>query len=264
VEANSTLTVSATPDRNYDFGGWQGDVSSPLNPLSIAVKKDLSVQAVFRPHVFADDFESGGLTNLAWKTEGAQPWVITDTTVSAGKYAARSGAIGNDQHSSLILTAQFRSSTAGFDFRVSSEEGWDRLEFYVDRQLQQQWSGEVNWTTCQFSLTAGEHTLEWRYVKDPANSAGMDAAFIDNVDLPLQVPVDNSSAARLSMVRLLDGTVQVYLKGQTNQFYTIQAATNFPGSWFTVFSDVARQGEIRFTDPAMADQPVRFYRAVAR
>jgi hypothetical protein len=264
VEANSTLTVAATPDHNYEFGGWQGDISSPLNPLSIAVKKDLSLQAVFRPRVFADDFESGNLAKLAWQSGGALPWVVTNTTAATGTYAARSGAIGNSQNSSLILTAQFRGGTASFDFRVGSEAGWDWLQFYVDGQLQRQWSGEVDWATYQFSLTAGEHTLEWRYAKDAAKAVGLDAAFIDNVDLPLQVPVDSSSAAHLSMVRLLDGSVQVFLKGQTNQFYAIQAVAGFPGQWVTVFSDVARQGEIRFTDPAMAEQPMRFYRAVAR
>jgi hypothetical protein len=264
VEADSTLTIAATPDNNYEFGGWQGDVSSAANPLSIPVNKNLTLQAVFRSRVFADDFESGDLSKLAWRSGGALPWVVTNTTAATGKSAARSGAIGNNQTSSLLLTAQFRGGTASFDYRVSSEQGWDWLQFYVDGQLQQQWSGEVDWMTWQFSLSAGEHTLEWRYAKDAVNSIGLDAAFIDNVDLPLQVPLDSSSAARLSMVRLPGGGVQVFLKGQTNQFYAIQATAGFPGQWQTIFSDVARQGEIWFTDPAMGDQPARFYRAVAR
>jgi len=277
VEANSTLTVAATPDHNYDFGGWQGDIKSPLNPLSVAVTTNLTINAVFLPKAFADDFETGNLSKLPWAGGGDAPWVVvpwpmTNTVVVNGKetnvvltnLVARSGPMGNSQSSSLILTNQFRSGTASFDFRVSSETNWDWLQFYVDSQLQQQWSGEWDWTTCQFSLTAGQHTLEWRYAKDPANSAGLDAAFIDNVDLPLQVPVDSSTAAHLSMVRLFDGSLQVNLKGQTNQFYTIQAAAGLPGRWVTVFSGLAREGEIWFTDPDMASQPIRFYRAVAQ
>ena len=81
-----------------------------------------------------------------------------------------------------------------FDLRVSSEEGWDWLEFYIDGALQSRWSGELDWTPYGFSVAAGVHTFEWRYSKDVARSAGSDTAFIDNLLLPRVPDVDGSSA----------------------------------------------------------------------
>jgi hypothetical protein len=163
-----------------------------------------------------------------------------------------------------LLTARFRPELARFQFRVSSEPEWDALQFYVDGKLQQQWSGDMDWTTYEFPLTVGQHTLEWRYVKDSANNMGLDAAFIDNLSLPLEVPVGPASAGRLSLTQLPGGSVQVLVRGQTNQVYVIQATSGFPPQWQSVYTNVARYGEVRFTDSDAAARPQRFYRAVAR
>jgi len=71
-----------------------------------------------------------------------------------------------------------------FDYKVSSETNWDWLEFYLNGRLLQRWSGEAGWATYQFSVLAGTNVFQWRYTKDPIGSAGLDAAFIDNLDLP--------------------------------------------------------------------------------
>lgn len=262
VLANSTTRLQAVPDPTYEFAGWEGDVTTSENPVPVQVTRDgLQVRAVFRPLPIAEDFETGNFTKLPWETGGAAPWFVTDEAAAAGVYAARSGLITHGQTSTLQLTLPLRAGAASFDFKVSSEEGWDFLEFWLDGKRVQKWSGEIEWTRHEFTVTVGTHTLEWRYVKDAANSRGLDAAFVDNLVLPLAV-ADDGTIPRLSVSRAFTGGVEVRLKGQTNQVYVIQAADSLPPRWRGVFTNVATFGEVIFLDPESVSGPQRFYRGV--
>jgi subtilisin family serine protease len=260
VPVNSAQTYLATPAANYDFAGWEGSVATIANPLSFTVRSNVTLNAVFVPHQFSDDFETGSFsTNLPWQFFGNQPWFVTNQTAATGQYSARSGVIGDNQTSSLRLTDNFRAGTGTFYYKVSSEAGWDWLQFFVDNQSMGQWSGEVDWTQFIFSLSKGTHTLEWRYSKDPAISLGLDAAFLDNVDLPLAVPTDASSPARLTLQPDISGQLQLALQGQTNQVYVIQSATDLT-HWQPFTTNVATRGQFRLLVPADVSQ--RYYRAI--
>lgn len=261
VEAQSAVQLQATPNPTFEFVQWEGDVNTSENPVSVAVPRNLQVRAVFRALPVADDFETGNFSRLPWQTSGAVPWAVTNQSAAGGTYSARSGAISHNQNSVLRLTRNFRAGAAAFDYRVSSEASWDVLEFYVDGVRRERWSGEVAWTRYNFDLTAGQHTLEWRYTKDAANSQGLDAAFVDNVMLPLEVPSDGRPST-LSVGRAFAGGVEIRLKGQTNQIYQIQAAESLPPRWRTIHTGEARGGELRYIDPESVTLPQRFYRAV--
>ena len=43
--------------------------------------------------------------------------------------------------------------------KVSSESNYDFLKFYIDGQLQGEWSGEVSWSAETFLVNAGQHTF---------------------------------------------------------------------------------------------------------
>jgi hypothetical protein len=49
------------------------------------------------------------------------------------------------------------------------------------------WSGLVDWKTVSFPVMLGSHTLTWVYSKDFANSANLDAAWLDELSLPLSI-----------------------------------------------------------------------------
>jgi hypothetical protein len=264
LASGSTQTLRATPAPLYDFISWEGDVSSPANPLVLQVTRDTVVTAVFKPKVFAEDFESGGFSGLDWTFAGDRPWIVTDADAYSGTKSARSGAIGDAQSSSMILTANFRGGTGRFYHRVSSEEGWDWLEFWVDPQLPnakplKRWSGETSWTAFEFNLTPGPHTLQWVYRKDARNRAGLDAAFVDAIDLPIEVPVDPLvSAAQLRMNVLPSGILELVLTGQTNQIYVLQSSTDLL-RWQSFSTNEARQGQIRL--PIQQDSSTKYFRA---
>jgi len=262
VQSNDTVSVTATANPGYVFELWEGDVLSLANPLSITVKKDRTITARFQPVAFTDGFESGNLTGLGWTTGGNLPWLVLGSVTGAGNFAARSGVIGNSQTSSLLLTGTYRAGIASFNLRVSCEPTWDLFTLLLDGVALQQWSGEIAWTGFSFPITAGAHTLEWRYTKDPNNSSGLDGVFIDNVNLPISVALTTNSPARLLARRLTDGTCFIDLTGQTNQQYVLQASANLQ-TWQSISTNVAVGGVIHIVDPASLTNSVRFYRALA-
>lgn len=265
--SNSVVMLSASPAANYKFSAWGGDVVSSQNPLSVVINADMTLSAAFEPVAFTDGFESGNLQQLPWTTSGSTPWIVTNQSVAAGLWAARSGAMTNNevsqQVSSLILTTNFQAGNVSFNYRVSSEPGWDYLKFSVNGVEVQRWSGEAGWATFVFPITAGTHTLRWDYIKDPFGSDGLDAAFLDNVLLPFGLPIDETTPAVLQIVRLPNGSLVLEVQGQPGREYLIQASTNLTG-WTTIATEVASGGVIQFTDPDTGTNPVRFYRAVAQ
>lgn len=260
VLAGDTVQVNAQPAPGYNFDRWSGDVVSLANPINLVMTANRSIAAQFLAIPYTDGFESGNFTGLGWTTGGNLPWLIQSTNAAAGTFAARSGVIGASQTSSLFLSRNFRAGLGSFSLRVSSEPTWDLFAFYLDGVLQQQWSGEVPWTSFGFPITAGAHTLEWRYSKDANNNTGLDAAFIDNVNLPIVMPVNASTPAHLTARRQTDGQVFLDVVGQTNQLYNIQASTNLI-HWQTLSTIVTVNGFAHVLDPGSLTNGIRFYRA---
>jgi subtilisin family serine protease len=263
VRSDSSLTLSALPDAGYEFTGWNGSFNAFNNPLSFVVKTNVQLSASFALHQVSDDFESGQLNRLPWTSSGSSAWVVQTNQASTGLWAARSGVITHGQVSSLRLTVNLRAGTGSFDYKVSSEAGWDFLELYLNNTNLLRVSGEAAWSAFNFSVPAGTQTLEWRYSKDENRSAGLDAAFIDNVDLPLVVPVDASTPALLSSPQLAGGAAYILIQGQLLQEYIIQASTNL-AQWQSVSTNIAVHGFINFVDPDSSQYPTRFYRTFAR
>ena len=125
----------------------------------------------------------GSATLPAGYTTTAAPWTVTATMPRAGTRCAVSGTIPDNGTTSLSRTAWLgAASTLTFWYRVDSEGGWDYLGVYDNGTLLGNWSGAVPWTLASYPLTAGSHTIEWRYSKDGSVSTGADAAWIDDID----------------------------------------------------------------------------------
>jgi hypothetical protein len=259
------VILTATPDPFFEFDSWTGSFTATVNPLSVVVNSNIELVAHFSPISFTDDFETGDFSRLSWYSSGNVPWTVQNgSNVLAGNFSARSGSIGDGQTSSLLLTEDFRSGPASFYLKVSSEPTWDYLAFYLDGVEQQRWSGELEWTSFSLPLSSGTHTLEWRYTKDPSFSSGLDAAFIDNVRLPIRIPINETSPAHLQIVRQSDGSLILQIQGQADQIYLIQGATNLtaPIIWQNLSTNIASGGVIQFVDPGAGTNSIRFYRAI--
>ena len=260
---NSIQVLIAVPERDYEFVGWEGSVSSSNDPLILTMNQNYNLTANFRLNAYSDTFESGNLTTLPWSTTGDQPWFVASGTASGGRFAARSGLIQDGQQSSLVLLFNARAGTGSFDLRVSSEAGWDFLEFHLNGVRVERWSGDVGWQTFRFAVPAGYNSCEWRYTKDANFSAGLDAAFIDNVFIPLNLPDNTNPAALLSVFGLPTGPSLIRLQGQADRSYVIEASTNLV-NWAGISTNVATSGTMFIEDMQATNYPRRFYRAIAK
>jgi subtilisin family serine protease len=261
--ADSELVLRATPNAHRQFDRWEGSVNSTDNPLAITVTRDMNIVPRFRPADFADGFESGSFGFLEWRTSGNAPWFVQSQVVSAGQFAAQSGLIGDGQSSSLFLDATLPAGTIAFDIKVSSEQNWDFLEFYLNSKLIERWSGDKGWLTFRFDVVSGTHKMEWRYSKDViSTSVGLDAAFLDNIQLPSNNSSGSGATARIGVQRLQGGGVQLVLEGgQKDKTYTIQVSNDLVG-WQTLSTVTAAGSVTLFEDPARG-RNARFYRIAA-
>lgn len=131
-----------------------------------------------------EDFETGDFTAFNW-SNSSRPWIITTQDPYEGTYAARSAQIGNSSSSTLSITRTHeRADTLSFYYKVSSEQDYDFLKFYIDNQVKESWSGEIGWTRYSIVVPAGTHTYKWQYSKDGYVSSGSDMAAIDAISFP--------------------------------------------------------------------------------
>lgn len=117
-----------------------------------------------------------------WTTGGRANWRIVAGAGPDGSNAAASGSMSANSVESWLQTVVTvpAGSTLLFRYRVSSEVV-DYLEFYDNGSRVTRWSGTVPWAEYSYPLTAGEHTLRWRYTKDFSISSGSDTAWLDDV-----------------------------------------------------------------------------------
>ena len=170
-----------------------------INRLSVAVAA-LAVAAAMAS-VQAQDFNTAlDQPYLSFVTTGDATWVVDESEAgpTGNASSARSGSIGNSQYSSLWAGVE-GPTTVRFYWKVSCEETFDGLRLYVDGSPTAGITGEVDWVQYNLPIAAGAHTIEWRYTKDSANSAGSDAGWVDNVRVdgltatPTPTPVPTST-----------------------------------------------------------------------
>ena len=131
-----------------------------------------------------EDFETGELGE-GWTNDANYPWRIVSEDPYEGQYCVRSGAIGNNGTTTLILRHEAGSNdTISFYYKVSSEANYDKLHFYVDNVEKGTWSGTIGWTKAAYPVSEGIHTYKWTYTKDGSVNSGSDCGWIDFIGLP--------------------------------------------------------------------------------
>jgi hypothetical protein len=112
-------------------------------------------------------------------------------------------------------------------------------------------SGEVDWQTRVINIPPGTNALAWRYSKDPDTSAGLDAAWLDEVKFAAGIWLEISATPT-------NGQTQLILHAVPGKLYEVQISTNFV-NW-------SRLNLVTPTSPTMllndtnAASGTRFYR----
>ncbi len=156
-----------------------------------------------------EGFESGDFSAYAWTNLDME---IQTNDVHEGTYAAHSTIAGqiNSEAKFEIEINVINDGQVSFYKKVSCENGngsdWDYLEFLIDGQRQEKWDGEVDWSLSEFDISAGVHTLTWKYIKDNIVDEGDDCAWVDNIIFP-----GHSSAKSTKGVTITATTLPTWL-----------------------------------------------------
>ncbi|MDP8204631.1 MAG: FlgD immunoglobulin-like domain containing protein, partial [Candidatus Tenebribacter mawsonii] len=223
----------------YEFGTFgSGSIMTALYNVSVAYSApvghvaDISVEieadqnfsctAEFELQIgfsfVSEGFESGDFDNYDWVMGGSANWVISTDAIE-GVYSAKSGTITHNQHTDLQLTMDVLSDgEISFYRKVSSENNYDYLEFYIDGAMQEDWAGTVGWSQVTYFVQEGTRTFKWVYDKDGSVSTGSDCAWIDNIIFPPSGAISDMGFIE-GNVTLIDGNgnvEDVFLTAGTN------------------------------------------------
>ncbi|MEA1973809.1 MAG: T9SS type A sorting domain-containing protein, partial [Candidatus Cloacimonadota bacterium] len=139
-----------------------------------------------------ESFESG-YNSFDWNFEDNITWQISTTESVDGNLSSYSRDIDDNEITSMWLTTNtMGAQPVSFYYKVSSEATYDFFNFYIDEQLQNSWSGEIEWEFVQFEVPAGEHILKWEYTKDGMVSEGEDKVWIDMITLPTMIEISEN------------------------------------------------------------------------
>ncbi|HOY47860.1 MAG TPA: C25 family cysteine peptidase [Flavobacteriales bacterium] len=191
LASNYTLTISSSV-----LAGSYIPATYTWMAGDYSITKDVII------HVGAkiEDAETNDFTHFAWQNADESPWTIDQDIKYEGATSFKSGTISNNMTSSLIINWNVSvADTLRFMKKVSSEEGYDFLKFYVDGNEIQSWSGVVDWSQEQFPITSGLHEFMWVYAKDEMISSNEDAAWIDYVVFPAGDDVPEGFQASLNL-----------------------------------------------------------------
>ncbi len=118
-------------------------------------------------------------------------WSVVSGGANSTSKSLKSANISSNQQACVQTTRNVSAGDVEFQYKVSSEQNYDELFFYIDsaEKLGGK-SGNIGWTQASYAVSAGSHTFKWCYKKDYALSRGDDAAWIDQVNFP-----DSSAAS---------------------------------------------------------------------
>ncbi|HEV8543361.1 MAG TPA: S8 family serine peptidase [Verrucomicrobiae bacterium] len=257
--ANATVSVFAHPDAGSQFQYFEtasGNVAA--NPLTVVMTSDVTVRAVFSNRAFAETFEGG--FHLPFVVTN---WSITADPANGLNHVLLSPGNGlNRVTNTASVTVRLVDGIGSFDFGVSTETNYDKLEFYVTQFIPGQptntvllgsWSGEQR-GRYQFAVSAGTIRLDWRYTKDIAITQGRDQVLIDNLDLPL--------ATGQAALAVKNQTLTLNVADLAGQSLFIESSTDLK-TWSPVGTFTAdANGKVAVSEPAGAQ--LRFFRFTPR
>jgi hypothetical protein len=186
----------------------------------------------------AEDWESGDFSSFNWQQLSTSHWTVTPNNPYEGLYCARSGVIGDNQATQLALTMEVTApGTISFFRKVSSESGYDFLEFFIDNTLADRWSGSESWQQVSYVVLPGNHTFTWSYSKDVYSASGSDCGWIDRIVFPPhRIPGSEyiGTVSDCSTGQPLGFTMLTFTNLETGEIQSVQ--TEPTGSYSAVLS----------------------------
>ena len=119
---------------------------------------------------------------LEFTTAEQYPWTVD--VDHDGRVCAASGNANVSSSSSSVGTfiEMVAGETLTFDWAVSCENNYDKLEFYVNESLTASITGNSPFASYTFTApSSGSFSFRWTYKKDSSVNSGSDTAWLDEV-----------------------------------------------------------------------------------
>lgn len=166
-----------------------------------------------------DGFEAGFPTAFTFSDTA---WVLTNNVVANGLQAAESGVVTHYQQTNMFLQKEILvDGEISFQRKVSSENNYDYLRFYIDNVKKGEWSGEQNWALVSYPVTVGNHQFKWQYIKDLSVNTGSDKAWVDDICFPSDNPAVPTIVVNPEAIH-----VEIPYGSTLNDTITLQSITN--------------------------------------
>jgi Alpha-tubulin suppressor and related RCC1 domain-containing proteins len=236
IAADTIVAAAVRPDGTV--GSW-GTSGSPTNvPFGLANVAVLDAaqyhfMVLLKDRIFPPVFLSDALNTAALvvSSKNSAQWFGQRSISHDGQHAAQSAPIDRNTASSMraLVTGPI---TVRFWWKVSSETNHDFLTFSVGGSPQAAISGEQDWQQVAFNVPAGPQMLVWTYSKDDSRSAGLDAAWVDQLEL---IPIAPS---------IVSQPIGQTVLGGTNVTFSVSASGTPPLSYQWRKNDVALTNQL--------------------
>jgi hypothetical protein len=188
------------PGSNASLSSISGETTSflPDNRGYYKVNVEAALQGIANPFehtdvvVLADKYTEtfeGGTINTTgpfnWSTPDVLGWEISDVVSFTGNYSLCPGLTYDSLTNIIEIQAEvYEDDSISFVCKVSSEEGYDFLRFYIDDVQQGEWTGQTDWSIVTYPVSKGTRNFKWAYEKDEEYYSGADRAWIDDIFFP--------------------------------------------------------------------------------
>lgn len=191
-----TLTANTSNDGSFLWGVTSDYEKADDYRIRVTIVNDGSIvdESDTDFGISTEQFVASGIFPSGWlQSAGSDAgWSVANDEASEGNYSLKSNAIIDDEVAQVEYQTTTEAGVITFDAKVSSEDGFDFLEFYIDGIAQDLdtastdtgISGDSGWVSYSFPVTAGVHMLRWSYEKDFSVSSLDDEAWIDKVVIP--------------------------------------------------------------------------------
>ncbi|HUX96486.1 MAG TPA: C25 family cysteine peptidase [Bacteroidales bacterium] len=165
--------------RDYVANGSYFNVLSSLNCDPYLIENNFT----FRVGKIRESFEAESFNVFPWININKVPWVTSTSGSYDGTISARSGAIGRDATTTLLIKTYYDyDDYIKFMYKVSSELNFDFFTFRINDKEVLKRSGETDWVEFTVAVKTGLNKFEWVYKKDGSTDSGSDCAWIDMID----------------------------------------------------------------------------------
>lgn len=193
---------------SWDFIAY--DDSEVLNAVTSWVDNIAYVEDYVPPVAPGDPAQFNAAVNAAGESrsfvnDSVHPWVVV---TDSGRSCVRSDIAGmNSTDTEFTVDVGYleAGSVISFDWKTSSESGWDRLCLTLNGLTQKAASGQNDWSTVRYEVPVSDYyTVGWKYEKNYYNAEYSDCVFVDNVKIE---PVNVGNMYTVTFVDGVDGSI---------------------------------------------------------